>query len=119
MTEISFAWPILAGKEEEWRRLLQELEGSRSADFGRMGRHLGINTVHVWLQRTWRGELAVVHVEVDDAAEAILVLADSTVAFEAWLKRRVEEFHGVAVARARANAAPELVFLAQPEKRGS
>ena len=114
MTEIAFVWPILAGKEEEWRRLLQELEGSRSADFGRMRRRLEITTVHVWLQRTRSGELAVVHIEVGDAAEAILALADSTVTFETWFKRRVEELHGVAVARARANAAPELVFRTGP-----
>lgn len=114
MTEIAFVCPILPGKEEEWRRLLQELEGSRSPDFGRMGRRLGINTIHVWLQRTRFGELAVVHTEVDDAAEAILAFADSTGTFETWLKRRVEELHGVAVARAESNTAPELVFRTGP-----
>ena len=109
-------WPILAGKEEEWRRLLQELEGSRSADFGRMGRRLGINAVHVWLQRTRHGELAVVHIEVDDPAEAISALAGSEGAFERWLKRRIEDLHGVDVARARSGAPPELVFLAEPDR---
>ena len=43
------------------------------------------------------------------------MLAGSEEAFERWLKRRVEEFHGVEfrgadAARAGAKAAPELVF---------
>lgn len=117
MTEITFAWPIVAGKEEEWRRLLQELEGSRSGDFGRMRRHLGICKIGIWLQLTRHGEMALVHAEVDDPAEAISVLADSKVTFEIWLGRKVEEFHGVAVERVRSNAAPELVFRAGPKKK--
>ena len=117
LPEICFVWPILAGKEEEWRRALQELEGSRSADFGRMRQHLGIDTIRVWLQRTRYGELAVVCLKVDDAAEAILVLADSEGTFEKWLKRRVEALHGVVVTRVGSNTAPELVFSTKPEKQ--
>lgn len=116
-TEITFVWPILAGKEEEWRRALQELEGSRSADFGQMRQDLGIDTIRVWLQRTRYGELAVVYLKVDDAAEAILLLADSEGTFEKWLKRRVEALHGVVVTRAGSNTAPELVFSTKPEKQ--
>ena len=119
VTEISFAWPIVAGKEEEWRRVLQELEGSRSADFGRMIQHLGIDMICVWLQRTRYGELAVVHLKVDDAAEAILALADSERTFEKWLKRSVETLHGVVVTRAGSNPTPELVFFAKPEEQSA
>ena len=117
LTEIAFVWPILAGKEEEWRRALQELEGSRAADFRRMGRRLGIGAIHVWLQRTRQGEMAVVHLELDDPAEAISMLADSTDTFDTWLKSRVEELHEVEVARVRSNRRPELVFLTEPEKQ--
>ena len=109
-------WPILAGKEEEWRRLLQELEGSRSGDFGQMRRRLGIGPIRVWLHRTRRGGFAFVQVEVEDAAEAVSVLADSGETFEVWLTRKVEEFHGVVAARASPDAAPELVFRTGTEK---
>lgn len=117
MTEVSFVWPIVAGKEEEWRRVLQELEGSRSANFRRMIQHLGIDTIRVWLQRTRYGELAVIHLKVDDAAKAILVLANSEGNFEKWLKRRVEALHGVVVTRVGSNTPPELVFFTKPEKQ--
>ena len=82
-----------------------------------MKRRLGVDTIHVWLQRSRSGEVAVVHVEVDDPAEAISLLADSTGTFETWLKRRLEELHGVPVARVGSNRAPELVFLAEPESQ--
>ncbi len=114
MTEICFVGPIAAGKEEEWRRVLQELAGSRSADFKRMRSRFGIVAVRVWLQRTRRGELAVVHVEAHDPLGAVSMLAASEGDFERWLKRKVEEFHGVDVARAGARAIPELVFRTGP-----
>ena len=121
LTEVSFAWPIAAGKEEEWRRALQELGGSRSADFKRMRVRFGIVAVRVWLQRAGCCEMAVVHVEADDPLEAVSMLAASEGGFERWLKRKVEEFHGVDVARAGSKAAPELVFRAgsQESRRGT
>ncbi len=70
MTRISFALPVAAGKEEGWRRVLQELEGSRFGDAERAGWRLGIYAVWVWLQRTRGGELAEVHVEAEDPARA-------------------------------------------------
>jgi hypothetical protein len=50
--------------------------------------------------------------EADDPLEAVSMLAGSEDDFERWLKRKVEEFHGVDVARAGAKTAPELVFRA-------
>lgn len=122
MTEISIAWPIAAGREEEWRRFLQELAGSRSGDFDRTRRRLGIGAVRVWLQRTrrgraWCGELSLVYVEVEDLTEALSALASSEGGFERWFKRRIQEFYGVDLALARTDAAAELVFSSGPEKR--
>ena len=39
---IAFAGPILAGKEEPWRRFLQELAGSRSQEYRTLKQRLGI-----------------------------------------------------------------------------
>lgn len=114
MTRISFALPVAAGKEEGWRRALQELEGSRLGDAERTGRRLGVYAVTVWLQRTQGGATAVVHLEAEDTARALSMLADSEETFERWLKRGIEEFHGVDVSRARFGASPEIVFRSGP-----
>lgn len=115
VTRISFALPVAAGKEEDWRRLLQELEGSRFGDAERTERRLGVYAVWVWLQRTRRGgATVVVLVEVENPVLALSMLADSEENFERWLKRRIEEFHGVDVSRARFVAPPEIVFRSGP-----
>jgi hypothetical protein len=110
LTRISFALPVAAGKEEDWRRVLQELEGSRFGEAERTGRRLGVYAVWVWLQRTQGGATAIVLVEAEDTARALSMLADSDEIFERWLKRRIEEFHGVDVSRARFGASLEIVF---------
>lgn len=118
MTRIAFALPVAAGKEEDWRRVLQELEGSRSCDAERAERRLGVSAVWVWLQRTRVGATAIVLVEAEDTARALSTLADSDGAFERWLKRRIEEFHGVDVSHARFGASPEIVFRSEPGTDG-
>ncbi len=118
MTRISFALPVAAGKEEDWRRVLQELQGSRFGDAKRTERRLGIYAVWVWLQRTRDGSTAVVHVEAEDAALALSRLADSEGVFERWLKRRIEEFHGVDVSGASFGALSEIVFSSGPGTDG-
>ena len=45
---IAFAGPILPGKEEPWRRFLQELAGSRSQEYAILKRRL---EVHFRVQR--------------------------------------------------------------------
>ncbi len=105
---------MAAGKEEDWRRVLQELEGSRFGDAERTERRLGVYAVWVWLQRTRDGTTAVVHVEAEDAALALSMLVDSEEVFERWLKRRIEEFHGVDVSGAGFEASPEIVFRSGP-----
>lgn len=119
MKETCFVLPIAAGREEEWRRLLQELAGSRSGDLERARRRLGIGAVRVWLRRDQRGVSAVVLMEVDDPAQAVAALAGSQETFDGWLKRRIEECHGVDVTRARPNRALELVFRLGPEAPGA
>ena len=89
--------PLVAGKEEDWRRVLQELEGSRCGDAERAKWRLGVYAVWIWSQRTRGGATATVLVEAEDTARALSMLAYSDEAFEMWLKRRIEEFHGVGV----------------------
>ena len=109
-----FAWPVLAGKEEEWRRFLQALEGSRSEEYKRMKRRLGIGRTRTWLQRTRGYRMAVTCVEVDDLAAAVSALAASDEPFDRWLRSKIEEFHGVDIARVGPSASAELVFSSDP-----
>ena len=115
MTKVTFILPILAGKEEVWRRVLQELGGSRSRDLERASRRYGIHAVRVWLQRTRHGAVAVILMELDDPVQAVSMLAGSEEDFDRWLKHGIRQYHGVDVGRARPKMVPELVFRSAPD----
>jgi hypothetical protein len=116
-SRIAFAGPILPGKEERWRRFLQELGGSRREEYGGLRRRLGIRRQRVWIVRTPRGETAVSYLECEEPGSIAARLAASTHPFDVWLKGRLSEFHGCDFTRPDPSWSPELVFEAgEPER---
>jgi len=114
---IAFAGPILPGKEERWRRFLQELEGSRQEEYEDLRRRLGIRSRRIWIVRTPRGETAVSYLECDEPRIVVTRLAASTEPFDVWLKARLSEFHGCDFTRPDPRWSPELVFEAGETER--
>ena len=108
---VGFAGPILAGREERWRRFLQELAGPRRKEYDDLRRRLGVTGQKVWLVRTRRGETAVSYLECEEPGRLAARLAASTEPFDVWLKAKLIEFHGCDFARPDpARWSPELVF---------
>ena len=109
---VGFAGPILAGREEGWRRFLQELSGSRREEYDDLRRRLGVTGQKVWIVRARRGETAVSYLECEEPGRIAARLAASTEPFDMWLKARLAEFHGCHFARPDPRWYPELVFEA-------
>ncbi len=109
---VGFVGPILAGREEGWRRFLQELAGSRREEYEDLRRRLGNITQKVWLVRTRRGEAAVSYMECEEPTRIVARLAASTEPFDLWLKGKLSEFHGCDFTRPDTTWSPELVFEA-------
>ena len=109
---VGFAGPILAGREEGWRRFLQELSGSRREEYDDLRRRLGVTGQKVWLVRARRGEMAVSYLECEEPGRIAARLAASTEPFDVWLKARLAEFHGCDFTRPDSTWSPELVFEA-------
>jgi hypothetical protein len=107
---IAIAGPILAGKEEPWRRFLQELSGSRSREYGDLMQRLGIFAERVWLMRTRGSETAIAYFEARDPQQALARLVASEEPFDLWFKEKLREFHGCDLARLQKRWYPELVF---------
>jgi len=107
---IAFAGPILASKEEPWRRFLQELSGSRSQEYGALKQRLGILAERVWLMRTRDSETVIAYFEVQDPQQALARLVASEEPFDLWFKEKLQEFHGCDLARLQKGWYPELVF---------
>ena len=114
---IAFAGPILPGKEERWRRFLQELEGSRREEYEGLRRRLGIRRQRVWIVRTPRVETAVSYLECEEPGRVAARLASSNEPFDVWLKDKLSEFHGCDLARLDPRFSPELVFEAGETER--
>ncbi|HEV8224381.1 MAG TPA: hypothetical protein VGP74_03910, partial [Rubrobacteraceae bacterium] len=52
MLAMTFVAPLQPGKEEEWRRFVQDLVEERLHEYEQLRQRLGIRNESVWLART-------------------------------------------------------------------
>jgi hypothetical protein len=97
MTTTAIALPILPGKTEEWRRVVQEATGPRRNEVDDMHRRLNIRQANWFLQQTPHGDLAIVVLEGDGAAEAFPKLGQSNEPFDVWFKEKIGATYGISL----------------------
>jgi hypothetical protein len=110
MSALTFVAAILPGREEEWRRFVQEVTEERLYEYEGLRRHLGLRSESVWLARTKEGETAVVYLEAENPERILSTLGASEEPFDLWFKERLLEFHGLDLARNPRKAAASLLF---------
>jgi len=110
MPALTLVAPLLPGKEDEWRRFVQEVVEERLPEYEQLRQRLGIRNESVWLARTKVGETVIVHLEVDAPAWTAPAFATSEAPFDVWLKERLLEFHGHALVHAPRRVAAKLIF---------
>lgn len=89
-----FSAPVTPGREEAWRRLLQEVAES-PAEYEQLRGRLGLRRELVWLVPSARGYTTVVYLEVDGNLDGFVRrLATAGEAFDLWLKEGISECHG-------------------------
>ena len=108
------ALPILPGKEEEWRRFVQEVEGPLLGEYERLRRRMGLGSERVWIAQGPRREVALAYAEVASPEEAARTLAESGEPFDVWFREKLLELHDCDVARLSSRGDAELIF-AYPE----
>ena len=106
---IAFAGFVLPGKEEPWRRFVQELLGSRLEEYEGLRRRLGISGESVWLTRSPNGEMAIAYLEAEEPERVVPLLAVSQEPFDLWFKGRLLELHGCDLKTLQRCPSPELV----------
>jgi hypothetical protein len=112
MPAVALLVPILPDREEEWRRLVQEVVEERLSEYEGLRRRLGIRNESVWLAPAKAGQTAmVVYLEAEDPERIASVLAASEEPFDLWFKERLLECHGRDPAPRR--TAAELIFAYQ------
>ena len=59
MEDVCFALPVLAGRTEDARAFMRELDGSRKADFDKSERRIGIVKECWFLQQLSQGDILI------------------------------------------------------------
>jgi len=105
---ISFAAPILPGKEETWRKFRDELRGKRNAEFNESRKKAGVHerTFH---QQTPHGELCIITLEGDDPMGSFQKMAHANDEFTKWFIAQVKDIHGFDMTAPPPGPMPELV----------
>jgi len=110
MPSFAFASLILPGKQEAWRRFLQEMLEFRQSEHEESRRRLGITRELVWLAQTRQGDASITCMEADDPQRVLTQLAASNLPFDRWFRERLREFHGLDPAQSPLRLLAEQVF---------
>lgn len=116
MASFVVALPILAGKEEPWRRFAQELLGSRIHEYEDFRRRMGLEkeSVRLTYSAASRQEMAVAYLEITDPKHALGRFMESEHPFDLLLKEKLVELHGCDLAKPK--VAPEMIFAFPPSR---
>ena len=95
LTELALEFPILPGMTDRVERFAAELCGSRSEDFSRSQRTLGVRKERWFLNRTTRGDSVIVYIEAENVFRTLALLVASKDPVDLWLKEEVRQFTGI------------------------
>jgi hypothetical protein len=94
MAQLQMVCTLRTGTQERWRRLSQEVAGSRRAQFEASCRQAGITQLQVWLVQLHHGELLLVTVDTQEPQQTLKALATSEHPFEHWLREQLQVLLG-------------------------
>jgi hypothetical protein len=94
MAQLQIVCTLRTGTQERWRRLSQEVTGSRKAQFEASCRLAGITQVQVWLVQLHHGELLFVTLNTQEPHQTLEALATSEQPFEHWLREQLQVLLG-------------------------
>lgn len=109
MPGIVLTLPIVPGKVEAWRRFCQDLAGSRLKLYEASRRRLGITCERLALVETAFGSAAVITLEALDVGQALGQIITSNLPFDRWYREKMQELHGVNLARYEHFSQPALL----------
>jgi hypothetical protein len=102
MASLAFAFPLRAGKTEEWRDWIAEILGPRRSEYEAFSRQLGLKTQRAYLQHTPRGDQAIIYLEGEDLQRTFQLLRTAQDLFAVWVRQRTKDlFDGVALSADR------------------
>jgi hypothetical protein len=95
MDQICLVVPIMAGKTEDARDFMRELEEQRKPVYDRSERRIGITKELRHLAHTPGGDQFVAHMESPNFNRALSLFSGSQDEFDLWFKRRLADATGL------------------------
>ncbi len=90
MAQLQIVYPLRSGTQERWRRLAQELAGSRREQCETCCQQVGITQVQIWVVQISRSELLLMTLHAQEPQQALAELATSESPFDRWLREQFQ-----------------------------
>ena len=110
MAQLQIAYLPRPGTQERWRRLCQELAGSRRDRFAASCQQAGITQVQVRLLQMLHGEVLLLTVQTQEPHQTLEALASSERQFDRWLREQFQVLLGWNVQEVLPEPACDLIF---------
>src|SRR5712691_6866948 len=94
MAQLQIAYLPRLGTQERWRRLCQELAGTRRDRFAASCQQAGITQVQVQVVQLLRSELLLLTVQTQEPHQTLEALASSAHQFDHWLREQLQVLLG-------------------------
>ena len=94
MAQLQIVYLPRPGTQERWRRLCQEVAGSRKDRFAAFCQQAGITQVQVRLVQLLHGELLLITVQTQEPHQTLEALASSEQQLDHWLREQFQVLLG-------------------------
>lgn len=94
MTQLQIVYLLRSGTQERWRRLCQEVAGSRKEQFEASCRHMGITSVQVRLVQMLHSDLMLMTLHTQEPHQTLKALVNSEGPFDRWLRAQLQVLLG-------------------------
>jgi hypothetical protein len=117
MTKLMAAvFPIIKGKEADWRKFLDELKGKRYNEYRELRKKQGIHEL-VFLQKTPMGEMVIVTAEGNDPEKAFEDFGKLNDETAKWMIEKIKDTHGVDMSKPMPGPMPKLAVDSKNEMK--
>jgi hypothetical protein len=95
MDHICLVFPVLAGKTDDAKAFMRELDGPRKVEFDQSERRIGIGKELWYLASLPTGDQLIGYMEASNFGQAVGQFSASQNGFDLWFKRRMADVTGV------------------------
>ena len=111
MESLAIAFPLRAGKTEEWRAWIAEILGPRRSEYEAFSRRVGLGTQRAYLQHTPHGDQAIIYLEGDDLQRTFQLLRTAQDPFPVLVRQRIKDlFEGIDLTQIEPGSLSQYVF---------